>query len=454
MGISKKQTIQKSAGVSRRQMLKTAGAGAVALSAASLFAPYVQRGALAADKSLKILQWSHFVPAYDTWFDAFAKSWGEQNKVTVVVDHIPHLEIPARAAAEVAAQSGHDLFGFNGAGGPFLHRKNTLDMTQLIGAVEKKFGKATAVGRGLAYDTIEERWVGYPDFYINLPGLYRKDLWDEIGMKPDTWEDVRIGGAKLKAKGHPVGISLGHSVDPETSWRAVLFSYGASIDDKTGKHVMLNSKEALEAVKFVKALYTEAMTSEVTSWDDASNNQYLQSGRGCYIQNPISAYRSTQKTNPALADNIFPWKAPAGPVRRMAAGSPNAYVVWKFAQNPDAAKAFLLHYATNWVEAFKASTAYNMPVFPHIVPKPMPILSNDPTSHPADKLKVLETSDEWMCIYGWPGPGSPQAAEVAGDYIVTDMMAQAATGNKTPEESLKWAVAQVDAVYDKWKNIA
>ncbi|MGH9115885.1 MAG: hypothetical protein ACRDWW_08665, partial [Acidimicrobiales bacterium] len=25
---------------------------------------------------LRILQWSHFVPAYDTWFDPFAKDWG------------------------------------------------------------------------------------------------------------------------------------------------------------------------------------------------------------------------------------------------------------------------------------------------------------------------------------------------------------------------------------------
>ena len=128
-------------------------------------------------------------------------------------------------------------------------------------------------------------------------------------------------------------------------------------------------------------------------------------------------------------------------------------MIWKFAQNPDAAKAFLTHYADNWAEAFKASTAYNMPVFEHIVPKPMPILANDPTSHPPDKLKILETSNEWMCIYGWPGPGTPQAAEVAGNYIVTDMMAQAATEKMTPEESLKWADNEMVAVYKKWAAI-
>ena len=78
---------------------------------------------MAADKSLSIVQWSHFVPEYDTWFDNFAKTWGEKNKVAVTVDHIPVQNIPARAAAEASAGSGHDLFGLNGAGGAHLYRK-------------------------------------------------------------------------------------------------------------------------------------------------------------------------------------------------------------------------------------------------------------------------------------------------------------------------------------------
>jgi len=42
------------------------------------------------------------------------------------------------------------------------------------------------------------------------------------------------------------------------------------------------------------------------------------------------------------------------------------------------------------VAVFEASTATIIPLFENSVPKPMPILSNDPTSHPADKLQVLE----------------------------------------------------------------
>src|ERR671937_806567 len=235
--------------VTRRDFLKTSGvaAGAAGL-APALSAPFVST-ALAQTKTLKILQWSHFVPQFDTWFDGFAKNWGKQNGITVTVDHIPHLEEPARAAAEVAAGAGHDLIMFNGFGGPHLFAKHLADLTRLGEELEKKDGKVQPIGRQIAYNEGTKTWSALPAYFISFPGLYRKDLWDEIGMKPDTWEDIRIGGAKLKAKGNPIGISLGHSVDPNLSYRSLLWSYGASECDETGKRVTLNSKETLEVVK-------------------------------------------------------------------------------------------------------------------------------------------------------------------------------------------------------------
>jgi multiple sugar transport system substrate-binding protein len=47
---------------------------------------------------------------------------------------------------------------------------------------------------------------------------------------------------------------------------------------------------------------------------------------------------------------------------------------------------FLKYHADHWVEAFKASTGCNMPIYANIVPEPMPILSDDPTSHPHRQL--------------------------------------------------------------------
>jgi multiple sugar transport system substrate-binding protein len=436
--------------VSRRQFLKTtsAVAGTAGL-VPGLSAPFVSP-ALAQTKTLKILQWSHFIPEYDKWIDAFARDWGKQNGVTVTIDHIPHLELPARAAAEVSAGAGHDIFGFNGSGGPHLYAKHTLDLTAVVEEVEKKHGKVLPMGHQVAWNDEPKGWSAFPDYFIDFPGLYRKDLWDEIGMTPDTWEDVRVGGAKLKQKGYPLGIALSHCVDANNSWNSVLWSYGASVCDKTGKTVTIDSKETLEAVKFIRALYKETMDPEVLSWDDASNNRFLASGRGSWIHNPISAYRSIQKSNPALADKLFLWKTPAGPVRRLAAGAPNSYVVWKFARNKDTALEFLRHYADSYTDAFKASTGYNHPLFDNLVPTPMPILSNDPSSHPPDKLKVLETAGEWCAVFGYPGPGTPAADEVTNNYVIPDMMANAATDKMSPEDAIKWAANEIKGIYNKW----
>jgi len=436
--------------VTRRDFLKTSSviAGAAGL-APAVSAPFVST-AWAETKTLKIIQWSHFIPEYDKWIDGFAKDWGKQNNVEVTIDHIPHLELPARAAAEVAAGSGHDIFGFNGSGGPHLYAKYAYDMTSLIKDVEGKHGKVLPIGRQIAWNDSTNNWVAFPDFFIDFPGLYRKDLWDEIGMKPETWEDVRVGGAKLKKKGNPIGIALSHCVDSNNSTRAMLWSHGATVCDETGKQVMLDSAATLETVKFVRALYAEAMTSEVLSWDDAGNNRFLASSRGSWIHNPISAYRTIQKSNPALADKIAIWKTPAGTVRRLTGSAPNSYMIWKFARNKDTALEFLKHYADHYTDAFKASTGYDHPLFANMVPKPLPILSNDPSSHPADKLKVLETAEEWCAVFGHPGPSTPAADEVADNFIIPDMMANAATNKMSPEDAVKWASKEIKLIYDKW----
>src|SRR6516165_7857639 len=414
--------------LTRRDFLKTTGAiaGAAGL-APTLSAPFVSV-ARADTTALSIVQWAHFVPAYDTWFDKFAKDWGEKNKIAVTVDHIPVQNVPARAAAEASAQSGHDLFGFNGAGGAHLYRKFFIDVSDLVNETEKKYGKVSTIGKQLGYNADDGTWSAFPDFYINFPGMYQKSLWGEIGVLPDTWDNLRIGGAKLKAKGHPVGISLGHSNDPSTTWRGLLWSYGASEQDEAGKKIILDSKEAVEATKYVAALYKEAMTPEVLSWNDSSNNQYIASGVASLIINPISAYRTVQQLNKKLADDVFVMKAPKGPVRQLMGAAPEFYGIWKFSRNQDTAKDFLRYYADHWVDAFKASTGYNMPVFANIVPKPMPILSDDPTSTPHDKLAVLQDSDQWSAATGYPGPSWPATDEIYNDFIISDMLAKAATG--------------------------
>ena len=82
----------------------------------------------------------------------------------------------------------------------------------------------------------------------------------------------------------------------------------------------------------------------------------------------------------------------------------------------------------------------------------MPILSDDPTSTPHDKLAVLQDSGQWSASPGYPGPSSPAVDEVYNDFVICDMMAKAASGQMSAEDSVKWAHQQSDAIFTKWQG--
>ena len=91
-------------------------------------------------KTLKILQWNHFVPGYDKWFnETYVKAWGEKNNTNVMVDNIGLAGLNSRAAAEVSAQKGHDVFMFLWP--PPVHEDQVIDHRELYEECEHKYGK-------------------------------------------------------------------------------------------------------------------------------------------------------------------------------------------------------------------------------------------------------------------------------------------------------------------------
>ena len=423
--------------LTRRQFLGTTAAGALA-------APHVwARPAWAQGKQLSVLTWSHFVPAYDKWFDQWGQEWASKAGVKLTIDHIPHLNIPAKIAAEVATQSGHDIVQMAGSGtekfAPAL-----IEVQDLADKLAKKYGGWSPLAEN--YSQYKGKFYSIPDYFIDFPQLYRKDLWTEIGMPngPDTWEEVRQGGAKLKAKGFPLGIGLAHHNDSRNSWRAIMWCYGGSEVAKDGKTVTYNSKEVREGLKYLKALYKEAMTPEVLAWDDASNNRLLASGRGSWIHNPISAYRTIEGQNKDLANKIYIGLSPRGPAGRLSFANCLAYGITKFSKNQDVAKAFLEHLTDDFKEAFKASTGYNTPFLKTFAKGPLPIISEDP------KLKPLEKSPEYHYTVGYPGPLTVAADEIYQQFVMIDAVAQFATDKMDLEQTVKWVEDKLKAIYAKF----
>jgi multiple sugar transport system substrate-binding protein len=194
--------------VNRRQFIKATGAGALATGiGANIIVPGRAR---AAKKTLKILQWVHFVPAYDEWFNKkLAKEWGEKNDTEVIVDNIGIAGINPRATAEVSAQKGHDLFLFNWP--PPSYEEQTVDMKDVYQELEKKVGKPIDLCVKSTYNPKTKKYFAFSPSFTPDPVNYRQDLFGQVGMPngPKTWDEVRTAGAKIKKQfGNPVGIGL------------------------------------------------------------------------------------------------------------------------------------------------------------------------------------------------------------------------------------------------------
>src|SRR5207302_3029603 len=237
----------------------------------------------------------------------------------------------------------------------------------------------------------------------------------------------------LKGKGNPIGIAINQkSNDASNSWTCCLWGFGASTIASDGKTVALNSPETKTMLNFAVELYKSTMTNEVLSWDDTGNNLLLASGRGSWIQNPISALRTIEKDTPDLAKNIFISNAPAGPKGRFSPVSTNAWGVANWASSVPAAKAFLTDYYAVLPETHKASQGYNHPILKDLRNKPMPILGED------QKLQVLQDFDQVARTVGYPGPPTPAAGEVESDWLVALLVARAVTAGDI-NGAVEWA---------------
>src|SRR4051812_35987906 len=160
--------------------------------------------AFAGGGSLKLLMRSHFVPAYDVWFDKWAADWGAKNKVTIEVDHILAGELPPKWAAEVATGDGHDILGLTQSGAVNVFNKSLVEVGDFVKQIGEAHGGwvdplAKSIGQ------FNGTWFGIPAYFIEFGCNYRKDLFDANNLKPfDTWDDVLKGGKILKEKGNPI----------------------------------------------------------------------------------------------------------------------------------------------------------------------------------------------------------------------------------------------------------
>ncbi|MDQ3411350.1 MAG: extracellular solute-binding protein [Chloroflexota bacterium] len=454
----------------RRRLLQGAGAAGIAAASLPIMAAAARAGTVTlvqstptvdiSGTSLSILQWQHFVPRFDAWIVPFAQEWGEANDVNVTIDLVNTAEIPPAIAAEVGAQSGHDIVEHIASLPQF--EKAMIDMTDLVEEASRRHGPQLEMAMRNSFNPTTNTYYGFTHGYAADPGNYRRSLWEmaELPDGPTTYDELLAGGTQIRSEqGVQLGIGMSNEIDSKMAAQALLWAFGGAIQDEN-ENVVINSPENAEALAYMADLFDGAMTAEVFGWNAASNNQLMVAGQASYILNSISAYRTAQVQLPDVAEDIFftlPLVGPAGEERALAHGhAVFTAMIPNYSENIDTAKEFLLHLVANYDAAAFESELYNFPAFPDTVPDLTTdggLLDEDPFgSEPIDKLSILKSAVDWTVNLGWPGPANAAIGELFNLPTIPNMMASAARRELTPEEALAAAETEIEAIFETWRG--
>ena len=419
----------------RRDFLKlTAGAAAV------VGAPWFARKVEAKPSTIVFARESSYVKNFDEHFikvmiPAYQKATGI--KIDYQIQAAGGSAVP-QLVSMVENKSGADLAWVQQE---WLFRDALVDVSDIAEAVGKEQGGWYDEIKLLSVDN--GKWKSVPQANIGQLMVYRKDWFDEAGIKqfPDTWDEFLEAGIKLKAKGHPYGMSMGHGFADNYSWLyPLLWSHGVTVMDKAGKKVALDSSETVKVVEYVKRLYKEACIEDCIGWLDPHNNKAFLTSQISCTNNAYSIMVSAKRDLPDMGKVIDHGLNPKGPAGRFHALVPVTHGVFAYGPDPQAAKDFL-----RWIMDPKqyrpwisSGDMYFAPYL-HAFDK-FPDWDIEPRVKPFQK--VLETGK----LTSWPAPPTRQHGEVINRWVVIDMFTKACTGAAT-KVVIAEAVAQLKQIY-------
>jgi multiple sugar transport system substrate-binding protein len=437
--------------VNRRKVLKYAGGTAVAAKTGGLAGILAsgQSPAYAQATTVHWLKWNDFVPAGDQILRQSMLAEAEKALgFKINLETIGLNDLQARATAAIQARSGADIImAFNN--NAQLYAESCADVSDVAEELAGKQGGYYDLAKAQSHDG--KKWVAVPWCIVGAMIAYRKSWFAEIGVTkfPETWEQYREVGKKLKAKGKPIGQSLGHTVGDAPAFAyPLLWSFGGREVEADGKTVKLNSKETLESVKFMTAFWKDSHDEGGLAWDDSNNNRAFLSGTISATLNGASIYiealrkPDSYKTDDGkqMKTDILHAPLPKGPAGQFGVHPFQNHMVMGYSKNQKQAKDFLrwIHSQPVYDKWFNVQKGFA--TGPTKDWEKSKMWDEDPIMAP------YRVAGRLGQVYGFAGPANQKAAEVLSKYIIVDMYAKAVQG-MSAEDAVKWADGEVRKIY-------
>ena len=432
----------------RRKFLEnSAGVAAVATAGSMLSVPsYAQTMSFKPEKDakLRVLRWSRFVQGDIDAYMVNVKKFTEKTGIQVRVDNEGWEDVRPKAAVAANTGAGPDII-LSTNDDANLYPDKLLDVTDLAEYLGKKYGGwYPACEAYLRPDG--KKWIGVALGAAGSYMVYRTSYLKAAGFDSfpkDTAGFLAMCKA-LHAKGTPPGMALGNATGDGlwTNW--LVWSHGGQLVDKNNK-VIIDSPETLKALEYAKELY-QTFIPGTLSWLDPNNNKAFLDSQISVTNNGISIYyaakNSTDPKVKEIASDINHASFPVGPVG-VATESHLFFnqMIMKYTKYPNAAKEFLRFMMEKeqfdpWLTGAGGYIAQPLRAYESTA-----IWTVDPKNTPyRDGVKSMRPA-------GYAGKLGYASAGASADFIITNMVAEAASGSKTPKEAAERAQKRAERYY-------
>jgi multiple sugar transport system substrate-binding protein len=431
--------LKASAGVAAGGALGTGSALFTADALAQQYKVTPEKGA-----KLRVLRWKRFVQGDEDMWAENTKKFTQATGIEVRIDAEGWEDVRPKAAVAANVGSGPDVIigTFEDA---HQYPEKLVDVTDLCNYLGGKYGGWYDVCK--SYCTTKGKWIAVPMGCAGNALAYRISAAKAAGF--DSVPKDLPGYLKfcqaMKAKGLPPGFALGNATGDGNTWTHwLVWSHGGKMVDEKN-NVVINSPETIAALEYGKQLY-ETFVPGTLSWLDPNNNKAFLDGQIGITLNGISIYYAAKTSqDPKLkemAADIGHAPLPVGPVGKTT--ELNLFfpmMVFKYSKYPNAAKEYLrfMMEKEQYVPWQQASIGY--------VTQPLkayesnPIWTSDPKHTPfRDAMKI-------MLPNGYAGEMGYASAATMADFIMVNMVAEAASGSKTPKEAAERAQKRAERYY-------
>ncbi|MBN9563089.1 MAG: carbohydrate ABC transporter substrate-binding protein [Alphaproteobacteria bacterium] len=360
--------------------------GALKLGAAATALPLVHiRSGRAAGK-LSVAFWDHWVPKGNDVLQSQVNDWAKQNQVDVTVDFITGNggKLQTTGVAESMAKTGHDIFTF--AQWDVHNVAQALaPVDDLMKRIIAKNGAVNEIATYLAKS--QGHWAAVPTTtgtQTKPPcariSWFKKNGLDVQAMYPvkpehtalqDAWTYDELMKYAEIAKKDDMTFALGlggfTNTDGIDQVGAMFRAYGAALVDKEGT-IQVKSDAMKQFLEFAQKM-VKFYPDSAPSFDDASNNRALISGKSALIFNPPSAWAVAKRDAPQVAADCWTFSAPSGPKGRFVPVLIFFWGIWSFSQNKKPA-AELIEYLLERKQAEARSNVvdgYDIPPYANML---------------------------------------------------------------------------------------